>query len=368
MTNSATPRDVVRVVLVADPGLPADIVEELGATLPSRLRKKLSDRVDWQVRTLTAGVVVDEQVGVSEMVELVHDRLDAAIEGEIEWDVAVLLTDLPRREGNRPVSAEIGRTAHVALISLPALGSVRLTRRAARAIVTAIGLVLPDSTRPGPEDLPKDPVVGQPMAAGRGMPDRYVVPGLPGYGRLISGMVKANRPWLLFTSLSRALAGVFATAAYSLFNGTVWQVSDRLGWWRETVLAVLCLTALTSWIIIDHRLWERPDGYLPRARARLYNLVTAITIGLGVLCLYVTLFATLTAVTYLLLDTGILTQVLGHGTGAADSLDLSWVVASVALVGGAFGSGLEEHGVVRNAAYGRRQRERQREKDSENTD
>jgi hypothetical protein len=368
MASGEKPMDVVHVVLVADPGLPTDIVRDLSDDLPSRLKRKLSDRVDWRVRVVTAEVVADEQVDVSEMVELVRDRLKARGENERKWDVAVVLTDLPRRAGWRPVSAEISRSAHVALISLPALGSVRLNRRASGAIVTAVGLALPDSTRPADEELPQDPVVGQRVPTGRSVPDRYVVPGLPGHGRLIAGMVKANRPWRLFTTLSRALAGVFATAAYSVINGTVWQVSDQLGWWRQVGLAFLCVAALTSWIIIDHALWERPDGDLPRARARLYNLVTAITIGFGVLTLYAILFVTLNGVTWLLLDTGVIARMVGHGTSAADSVELSWCVASVALVGGAFGSGLEDHGAVRNAAYGQRQRERQQSRDTKSTE
>ncbi|MET8248988.1 hypothetical protein ABZV31_34225 [Streptomyces sp. NPDC005202] len=41
-------------------------------------------------------------------------------------------------------------------------------------------------------------------------------------------------------------------------------------------------------------------------------------------------------------------------------MQLVWFGASVALVGGAFGSGLEDQAAVRNAAYGQRQRERRR--------
>ncbi|MFE4998020.1 hypothetical protein ACFRH4_43220 [Streptomyces mirabilis] len=37
---------------------------------------------------------------------------------------------------------------------------------------------------------------------------------------------------------------------------------------------------------------------------------------------------------------------------------LAWFVSSMGMVGGAFGSGLEDDGTVRNAAYGERQRQR----------
>lgn len=51
------------------------------------------------------------------------------------------------------------------------------------------------------------------------------MPGLHGQLRLLVGMVKANRPWMLFTTLSRAHAGVFATAAFAFINSSTWQVA-----------------------------------------------------------------------------------------------------------------------------------------------
>ncbi|MEV7384010.1 hypothetical protein [Streptomyces lydicus] len=353
-------------MLIADPGLPTDIVREICESLPSRLHREVSEQVDWRVRELTASVIADEQVDASELAQLVSEQLKDV---EEDWDLGVILTDLPRRQGMRPVIAELSRSRKVALVSLPALGSVRLVERAGDMIVDVIAALTKDDRENPPETLTAGERItpGQAAAAKapdrRDLPDRYVVPGLRGHVRLVSGMVKANRPWRLFTSLSRALAGVFATAAFALINSGVWQVCDFLGWWRQNVLALLCVAALTTWIIVDHGLWERPDGDLPRARARLYNLVTAVTIGLGVLCLYAALFVTLTAASLLMLDTGAIAAVLKHPTEPIDCLELAWFVASVALVGGAFGSGLEDSGAVRNAAYGHRQRQRQSNND-----
>jgi hypothetical protein len=50
------------------------------------------------------------------------------------WDVLVYLTDLPRRSGTQPVMADFSMTHAVALISLPAVGWVRL-RRCVRDVV-----------------------------------------------------------------------------------------------------------------------------------------------------------------------------------------------------------------------------------------
>jgi hypothetical protein len=184
------------------------------------------------------------------------------------------------------------------------------------------------------------------------------MPGLRGRARLFAGMVRANRPWRLFTSLSRALAGVFATAAFGVINDTAWQVSSALETWRQSLIMVLSVLALVAWIIVDHELWERPGGRLPKARARLYNTVTVITITMGVLCLYAVLFVVLTGVGALVLVSAPLSETLNHRPGVTDYLALAWFLTSSAMVGGAFGSGLEDDGTVRKAAYGQRQRDR----------
>jgi hypothetical protein len=355
---SAAPTATVRVILVADPDLPTEIAEEIARGLPERLREQGPPGTDWLVGTVTAPLVGDEQVDVAGMVEIVRPHLTGR-----DWDIGVFLTDLPRRAEVSPVIAEVSPTDHVALVSLPALGSLRLTRRAARAVAGVIGLLTASDDGPGGA-LPA--VIGHRLTGpaagdgppGRPAPDRYVLSGPLGRLRLVAGMVRANRPWRLFTTLSRALAGVFATAAYGLINNTSWDVAAALGIWRQVLIAVLSVAALTAWIIIDHELWERPKGDLPRARARLYNLVTVLTIAAGVLFLYVMIFVTVFGVSALLVAPSVLADTVQRPADVTEYLSLTWFVSSIAMIGGAFGSGLEDDGTVRMAAYGQRHRER----------
>ncbi|MFK4098509.1 hypothetical protein ACI2L1_00190 [Streptomyces sp. NPDC019531] len=345
-----------RLILVADPGLPSDIVRSVCPELADRLDRELATRITWHIDTVTIPLVPEEQAGVDD----IADVIDAQLEDK-HWDIGIFLTDLPRRARLDAVSAEIDASHRVALVSLPALGFRRLRPRVKAAVVGVTGRLLTEAAEP------HDKLAGNghwDEAPGHDAgPDRWIVPGLRGHIRLIGGMVRANRPWQLFTSLSRALAGVFATAAISFFNSTTWQVALRAGVWQQILITVLSTVALTVWIIVDHGLWERPGDRVPGHHSARYpyNLITFITIALGVISLYAVLYLTLAALSFLILGPTAFGRIAGQPTGPADHFWLAWFIASVAIVGGAFGTGLEADEAVRNAAYGRRHRDRQRQ-------
>ncbi|MFD9223514.1 hypothetical protein ACFWDI_26740 [Streptomyces sp. NPDC060064] len=54
-------------------------------------------------------------------------------------------------------------------------------------------------------------------------------------------MVRVNRPWLLFTGLSRALPSVFATAAFGLISSGIWRVTLYVGRLRDAVFTLLSI-------------------------------------------------------------------------------------------------------------------------------
>lgn len=105
--------------------------------------------------------------------------------------------------------------------------------------------------------------------------------------RLLAGMVRTNRPWWLAPSLSPAIAG----AAFGVFYSNIWQLADALSGSRLALITVLVVLAMVVWLIVDNNLWERPADRQLREEAVLYNTATVLTIGLGVLCMYVLLFA-----------------------------------------------------------------------------
>jgi hypothetical protein len=112
-----------------------------------------------------------------------------------------------------------------------------------------------------------------------------------GRGLLVAGMVRANRPWRLMLGLSSALAAALATSAFGLTQDTIWLLADALGPWRLSLVALGSIATLVVWLIADHELWERRNGYAARLGhpIGLYNAATVITVLLGVVSLYVAL-------------------------------------------------------------------------------
>lgn len=80
----------------------------------------------------TSGLAVDEdaEAGVLRVGLVADPGLPAGITGELAdeyreregWDVVMFLTDLPRRSGTEPVVADVSIRHAAALISLPGIG------------------------------------------------------------------------------------------------------------------------------------------------------------------------------------------------------------------------------------------------------
>ena len=343
------PQPPVVIGLLADPDLPAELAEHLADALPRALAEADGARV-WRatahVAHLVAGHVGDEEP----LLQAISERKTA--EG---WDVAVGLTDLPRRAGTRAVVADVDPERGVALTSVPALGVLRLPHRS-RGVVVRLVLDLLGTTA-CPVATAGLAVLGDEAPRGR----RLVLPAMLGRWRLFGGMVRANRPWRLVGALSGALLAAFAASVFGVFTATLWLLADRLGPVRLSVITGLSVAAMVVYLIVQHGLWERPENARQRRLARLYNVTTATTLVLGVLVCYAALFTVMTVAVAFLVDGAVLGRNLGHPPSWADYLDISWFIASLATVGGALGSGAEDADTVRQAAYGARQRARWRQ-------
>ena len=128
-------------------------------------------------------------------------------------------------------------------------------------------------------------------------------------------------------------------------------MGDALGGLRLTVIMLLGLTALVAWLIVAHDLWEKPDRETPAELARLFNLGTVLTLTLATAVSYLVLFAGTVLAAALLIDASVLEQTQ-RPVDFTDYLILAWIISSLATVGGAIGSGLEDEDTVRASAYG----------------
>ena len=104
-------------------------------------------------------------------------------------------------------------------------------------------------------------------------------------------------------------------------------------------------------IIGAHGLWERAPDPRVRGQVALFNVTTTLTVAIGILCLYLVLFALILGVAELLIGPDVFASALGHPAVTTDYLALAWFSSSFATVAGGLGAGLESREVVREAAY-----------------
>jgi hypothetical protein len=331
------------ILLIADPGAPAVIAARLSDSLPDALTGGPADD-KWDVSVRPHAYPIDEHSEVSEVVGAVEPG------GETE-DIVIYLTDLPRRQGTTPVIADISVPSRFGVISIPGLGGAFIDRRVRKLAETVVAEV---TEQPKNRELPgklmtrieDDDVI------------HYVAPSALSRLRLLAGMVYANRPWRLVTGMSKVMMAAFATGAVSLAYPTIWQLSDTMGPWRLSAATLLASAALIVWLIVEHKLWELPQSADERERAVLYNASTVVTLTIGVVIFHVGLFVLLLVTAWWTLPPQMVAQNIGHPVGFSTLLMMAWLVAAVATLGGALGSGMEDDEAVKAAAYAVRQRQR----------
>ena len=370
--------------LIPAPEMPHRLAQELSTKLPELLSRRVDERVSWEV-----SVICDPLTGSDPDAVRVIDAGRERMEEE-GWNLAICLTDLPIRTDGRPVVATVSTAYNVAVLSLPPLGVTLLRRRVREATLQLVSELYEGSPELGRAGEYRDAAEGnsgqvrRPGSRAHRLVERrltelispirriaptneeddevdvrFVSPKVRGHVRLLAGMVLANRPWRLFTTMKGTLAAAFATAAYALVMPIIWQMADSLSWVRLLALMVLAVVAMVVWIIVAHHLWERPAAQEEaREQAALYNASTALTLGVAVLFSYAVLFVLVLLAAGIFLESGFLQSNLGHPVGVSDYVRLAWMATSLATVAGALGSGLEDEETVREATYGYRQQRR----------
>jgi hypothetical protein len=361
----ASPSGVTVVGLLADPDAPTEIAQRIGQTLPTRLADRSDDGRRFEVE------VVSEPFssGTEDPPTLMHRVIDRA--SAANWDIVVGVTESPLHSHGRKLVVDLSHEHGSALLSLPPLGGFRLQSRTRRAVEEVVwGLAGPSATGPdgarqaqprlGPFVSRLAPIHRGPVGEEETADLRYVATGPRGYLRVLVGMVRANRPWRLVPGLSKALAAALATGAIATVNSTLWSLAESLSVLRLVIATVGSVGLMIGWLIVDAHLWHRSTDASREAKqkARLYNASTVITVGIGVLVCYVGLFLINLVWANFIINDRVFASMTQTPLQATGYLTLSWLVASVATVGGALGSGLESDEAIRAAAYSKREQER----------
>lgn len=260
-------------------------------------------------------------------------------------------------------------------MSLPALGGLRLHSASFRAMSQLVAelIVGGNNQRDDIGGTPADveAAVISPLSSIRGekQPEsaeadfRFVAPGVRGRLRLLAGMVRTNQPWKLVPGLSKALAAALGMGAFATVNSTIWALSSSLSITRLAIAMMGSIAMIVSWLIVDARLWHRRAGdESPEAKEKraLYNASTVLTVACGSLICYAALYVINLVSALFIVNGQAFQQLVGHPMSSTEHFTLSWLVASMATVAGALGSGLESEEAVRAAAFGKREQERRR--------
>ena len=330
----------IRVGLVADPASPT----KMARTMTDLRRPDGDDRDGWDIELVSEPFTLGY-----EDVDTALSRLRARAQ-QHEWDLVIGVTELPLRDDDgRYLLAAVDPQRRTAVLSLPALGGLRVHARARRAVLGLVIGMIDEPTSPDERRVP--------------------LPGLSGRGRVLSGMVLANRPWLLAPGLKSALVAALATGAVATVDSTVWLLAASLSGWRLGVAMIASIAIVVGWIVIDGELWDRPadDSADARDRSRLYNTSTLLTLTIGVLLCYLALYVVNLAWALFVLDPAVMGNLLGSSLDYGDVFVLVWFVASAATIGGALGTGLESDEAIRAAAYSKREEDRRARLADENT-
>ena len=341
--------------LVGDPGAAFALARELADTdLHCELDQRLPG-ARWCIE-IVEGRLVQPPATDAEIVDAARKMLL-----EKGWDVVICLTDLPLHVEKRPVVAHANPVRNVAIVSVPALGAMgarhrireTIVRLLVRLIAGSVELHSPKGQR-GVGTSSKRVTVQRVRELGSDPADEaflYTARVLTGNLTLITGMVAANEPWRLSLRLSRALTGAVAAGVFGLVTADIWRLADAFGLLRLGGTALVSVVATVATLIVGAELWEPMVGRAVRKQVILFNIVTVLTVLIGVTVLYVALYLLALGASFWFVLPQIWKDQVGHPATLRDYFELAWLISSLAMIGGALGAALESDEAVRDAAY-----------------
>ena len=322
------------------------VTDGLRAALEQQLPGLLGDRLPshWRVELVDDALVRPPADGL-DLLEAARDLMLGR-----DWDLVVVLTDLPLKDGRRVLLTQASPVHGVGLVSVPALGGTRTRSRVPALVVDLVASLL-DLDEDDNADLVRQRLdqLSSDATGEDGL--QFTARVLGGNLRLLVGMVRANRPWRLAAGLTKSLSIAAATGLLTLVSSDLWLLSEGYGPTQLAVLAVLAVAAVAGTLVIGAKLWERPRTRRERRQVALFNAATFATVVIGVVTLFAALFVISALGALVLVDADVYAALTGHALGFPEYLRVALVTASLATVGGALGAGLESDDAVRGAAY-----------------
>lgn len=108
------------------------------------------------------------------------------------------------------------------------------------------------------------------------------------------------------------------------------------------------------WLILKNSLWAPARNFSRTWQTGIDILATSATIAIGVALLYFVLFGVLLVLSLIVVESGYLSEELGHPAGFEDYLSLAWLSSSLGMLAGALGSNFNSEESIREATFSKR--------------
>ncbi|WP_347861111.1 hypothetical protein U0355_10475 [Salimicrobium sp. PL1-032A] len=370
----------ISIGIVTAPGYANKIGEELHHVLPHLLKEYIAFDVEWEVEYISSpltGYTEERNEVLGALMEMKEDY---------GWEMALTLTDLPLFNGKKLIVAEANGTENVGMISIPGLGASPLIKRIRESVLQLISEIYEGS---GPEERKRvqqkvgemdgrksekrnafelirkrgfdrlSPVEREAPEAEENAEVRFSVQSrLRGAMRLITGMVRANRPWMLFPAFMKVVILAFTTGTFALIFPTLWRLTNSYSLGRLFLINGVAITLLVFWIIAAHNMWERKSDHSNNYMRKLYNSTTLLTLFTTVFFYYTILFLCFQIIVFVLLPREFVEGSMSGTIKTQSYFFIAWTATSISTIISALGSTIEDEDVVLSGTYGNRQRQR----------
>lgn len=360
--------NIVKIGLVAAPGVTEKIACHLKTELPELLASHFSEDNEWQIET-----IIDPLTGSAETVQKIFRKI-SDYQNNNAWQYTIGLTDLPIVRNGNAVAFDINSSNGASLISIPSYGWRPIKKRLQRSILGIIEAI--DEYNESNMKQTKGEVESEQQLDAQFPFSNlvtkteyfedtnsqhtlyYVSSNTKGSFRLISGMTFANNPFNMLKSLSNVVAIAFTTGAFGIVFTTMWNLSFVYSAWRMLLIMLVAILGMMVWIIVAHNLWESSKESNNKQITMLYNLTTTLTVS--IVFYYLILFFLFLLASLVVLPPGYLGQTL-QLNGSANFItyiNLAWFATSISTVAGAIGAGLNNESQILESTYGYRQKQR----------